>query len=257
MALVFPLDDPVLTFNVSTVSPSLTSLFSIRANDLGLSNGVINTFGLNSYTSVNPTGFVIITANHPTGRFQFTYTVTDPNMVESDPATVTYFVVNMMATPDSQIPPIPNLIPGEESLLLPGIIIGNTLNSITSDIPSVQDDLVIEIWTASNPGVHLLRTAHQYLQETSLNPLAWDYYFTPLTDGPDTLYVQYGYSAFSFQVSRSFNARSVNYAGVWLNDQSVTVVNTVQTDMPTSNNNNAAIVIILAVAVILLLMFLL
>lgn len=255
MAIVVTVDDPIVTFNVGNPQ-SLTSAFSIRSNDLGASNGTLNVFGLNFGTTVDSLGFVTIPSNHPIGKYSFTYSVTDTNDIESNISTVTYYVVKMEASSASQISPIGIIPLGVSKVLVPSEVFGTAFQGIFNNLPDVQDDLIVEVWLESNPNVHLLRTVHQYLQETSLNPLAWDYSFTPTTEGPDRVFVQYGYSSFGFQVSQSFNVQKMYYSQVEsiYPSENVTVIEPTTSIVTTTTILTVTVVVFFVLTLLLLLL---
>ena len=252
--LVDPVDDDydAQPFNVHPNNQRLipSPPYNVLVNDdftspQPLGDGIVASNDINSNAVLNSNGDFYITANHPSGEFSFTYTVTDVNGRESDPATASYTVYNYGIT---------------GSLTVEDITAGQLTEILTSDeiynLIADSDDLnnisvTVSLYSGDSPPRTFDVTDQLNYEVIVANP------------GPQNVIVTFTYNGEILDVGANFNVlpnpnppgQNTTYAPLVLTDPTVVHPAAPVAPVPATGISATTTVIIIASILALLVLF--
>lgn len=193
--LIVPVDDDFTSqsFNVHPNNSRLipSPPFNVLLNDNYTApqvadTGTVGSSDINPNAVLGTNGEFYITSTHPSGDYSFTYTVVDDNNTESDPATVSYTVVNYGIT---------------GNISVEDINVGSNIEILTAaeifDLVSDSDDLsniAVEISLVSGDS-----PPRMFMADDNLN-----YEVTLFSPGLQTVTVMFTYQGEQLSVSADF-----------------------------------------------------
>lgn len=215
-SLVFANGDFVI-FNVHATNQTTLTSDPLTANDTYYSpqvqnSGTINTDPNEVLALIDPdTKIMSIPSNFPLGSLSFTYTITDDLSKVSNQATVDVNVIDFGPHVSDEIPELGDIPLGTPTVLVDQDLLQQTINTITSGIPSLFNGLTVKIWHQRQG--NSARLSEQVIPATDIaiaDPEQYDYIVSFSVNGKWSVHISYEFDnmmyQFNYAISRSFTS---------------------------------------------------